>query len=805
MKDINERKELLESSLIMKRNVCHCLMRGKREAIIGEGQDTYGAPVLKDEVVLIPTAALERYSGRSVDASVVLKDKKGREYGAVPMTDIPEALGLKYDYDDMGLIVISPEGDLINRKNDLDLMMSLMMRFIFDYSTPEEIYSRAKQHTCGFSHPYLLSNADTFARLRAVYYAKEGDPCCDNVLRGYISALLERYEKTYEKYALCTDDGGYSQYVGMKPENIPVNPNTSEDGYDVGGRLGVPAGNLVHFAFSYQITGDDKYAKLAYDYSLALGKWDHWGPGHFLNCADSTAPFSIALDWLYNAYVELSKKDSYYSVETIEDICFTHGVELGYLASTEIMCPWPSTRVGNGGFVYHKKKNNWNAVCTSGMTLGAFAIMGNEKYADKAAALVSDGLYHLAHHGLGQYAPDGSYIESPGYWCYGTNTLFRMIAALLSATGSDFGYLDTWGLDTTCYFAVNAESSDFRAWSYHDGGTGYLDTSWFNFVAEATGDEALRPIRRAQIEAGKSVEYQDVLYYRPAGDGNELPLSYYMQGIDGFAARSSWERGALFTGIIGAGNWVPHGQMDAGAFVYHNKGRIWIHDMGSDNYNVHAYWGQPYYYRRNAEGNNDICLVGRDDVPFGQIREGTGTITAVGDNGSSAYAVMDTVTAFGNHARKADRGMLLTNGRTVAVVQDELCFHEKEEAYWFAHYDKKEICSVEISDDGRSLFMVATGNDEKTHTLRLSIVGDDSLRFALTTCYDFVLPATYRPGTSESLGGRPEHSREEFGRIAIHLEGKSSYSFAVVFEMVDEERDAPVSYKWRELSGWNTL
>ena len=78
MKDINERKELLESSLIMKRNVCHCLMRGKREAIIGEGQDTYGAPVLKDEVVLIPTAALERYSGRSVDASVVLKDKKGQ-------------------------------------------------------------------------------------------------------------------------------------------------------------------------------------------------------------------------------------------------------------------------------------------------------------------------------------------------------------------------------------------------------------------------------------------------------------------------------------------------------------------------------------------------------------------------------------------------------------------------------------------------------------------------------------------------------------------------------------------------------
>ena len=805
MKDITERKELLEKALIMKRNVRFCLMQGEKQGIIGRGRDAYGTPVLSEGEILVPTAPIERFALTPIRSDLTLADDKGRRYSIIPLSAVPELTGLKYDYDDMGLIVISKEGDLICRETDLDLMMSLMKRFVFEYATAEEIFSDAKKHTEGFKHPYVLGNADTFARLKAAYDAEEGDACYDSRLKGYIATLVRNGDRHYKNLAKAVAEDDYSVYVGMNEDKIPKNPNDDPFGYDVGGRLGVPAGCLPYIAFAALMSGDVKYAKLAFDYSVALGEWDHWGPGHFLNCADSTAPFAIALDWLYNTYTELAKEDPKYSPTTLEDICFKNGVEMGYLASLEQPCPWPSPKIGQGGFVYHKKVNNWNAVCTSGMTVGALVIMGNENYSEKAAALISDGLYHLAHHGLGQYVPDGSYIESPGYWCYGTNTLFRMIAVLLNSCGTDYGYLDTWGLDKTCYFAVNAESSDYRAWNYHDGGTQSLDTSWFNFMAEASGDEGLRSIRNEQLSRGKSVQLQDLVYYKNTTGEVELPLSYHMQGIDGFAARSDWSKGALYTGILGAGNHVPHGQTDAGTFVYHNKGIIWLCDMGADNYNVHAYWGKPYYYRRNAEGNNVLCLVNREDVPFGQLFEGTGKITEVFDNGENAYAKMDNVTAFGEGAKRVDRGLLLTEDRSVVVIQDELAFEKEQSAYWFAHYDKNEIKSVSLSEDGRQLYMSAVGNDEKEYTLRLSIAGDDSLTFSLTSCYDFVLPATYRPGTSESLGGQPEHSRESFGRIAVALRGCSEYSFAVVIEMVNEEKDAPVSYKWQQMSAWSDV
>ncbi len=806
------KEDIINASLLMKVGSEYCLAKGNRLAILGDAKDAYGAPVRRKGKVYLPTSPIENYMMKapvSEKRTLSVKDKKEREYEVIALEDVKSVYGLSVAYDRMGLIVIGEDEIVFDRKCDLELMMGAMKRFIFEFPTAAEVYEDIKAYTYEFTHPFIHTTQERFDRLHAMYTSKESDVEGDPQRLKYLDTLIEDAEKIYRDLALPVSEGSddYSRYVGLNPEKLPKNPNNTNDGYDIGGRLGVPTGSLMQLAFAYQVTRDIKYAKLAYDRALCFGEWEHWGPGHFLNCAVPSNSFAISLDWLYNTYSELYKTEPHYDVRVLEDILYEKGVKMGYLASLERWCPFPSERQGglknNGAFVYHKKINNWNAVCTAGMTVAALATITRPEYRLESASLISDGIENLAKWGLSQYAPDGSYIESPGYWCYGTNNLFSFISALMFSTGKDYGYLDTWGLDTTCYFAVHAESSDFKSWSYHDGRVTSLDTSRFPFMAMAMEDAKLQSVRDAQLKNGKAPSIFDFIYERVDTKGTDanMPREYFMEGIDCFSARSGWEKGSIYVGLHGGYNRVPHGQLDSGSFIYHNKGVVWLHDLGSDNYNASRYFGRfGEYYRRNAEGNAVISVKGHEDMPYGQQLYAGGRIYKNGANPDTVYAVVDNKDVYAPYAKRAERGMLLTHGRTVTVIQDEIDFENPESGYWVNHYNLDEVDNVTLSDDGRCVYMTKE-KDGEILRMRMSIVcPDEDIRFRLTDCYDFLYETTFRPGKSEELGGQPEYSRDRFGRIVIDFNDKASLRLAVVIEMQD--KDAPVGYEWTDISEW---
>ena len=63
-------------------------------------------------------------------------------------------------------------------------------------------------------------------------------------------------------------------------------------------------------AYAYVITRDIKYLQCAYEVAIELGKWTHWGPGHFLNCANTARPLATAYDWLYNDFVRVKGQEA---------------------------------------------------------------------------------------------------------------------------------------------------------------------------------------------------------------------------------------------------------------------------------------------------------------------------------------------------------------------------------------------------------------------------------------------------------------------------------------------------------------
>ncbi len=766
----HETDKLISENLFMKCESPNCLM-------LGEKKKLSISPCIKNGVLYLPLA------------EVVWFAKGIRKEGGLLSLEELERLypDLHFYFDTTGFVALSKQPISFNRTEHGQIIIDIMKRFLYDVPSEEELYDAVFNHTDGFSHPYLLANGQTFSRLRSVYLEGEKSAFYDSDLFSNIDAMIKKAESTFSELAVLDEDGGY---VGLKPEKEPVNEyrDTASNGYDAaGGRINIPTGMLPLFAFAYQITQKLDYARIAYDYSLAVDRnFRHFGPGHFLNCANGMHAFSLSYDWLYEAYGELEREEpKKYLRYLVERVIWEKGVYMGYISSLGL--PTIYIRNQRDASHYSERTNNWNAVCSEGMIISSLAIMQNKWYKEVCCKLITHDLFGLVSNGLDAYYPDGSYPESASYWGYGTNYLFLLIAALYSSTGEHYGLKDIPGLDRTCYFALHIESSDYVSWSYHDGSSKPMDTTCFPFASFLFNNPDFAEVRKKQIRGGKEPSLLDCLYFDRDARSNYLPaLSYYMEGIDAFTARSSFDVASLFTGLMGGYNRASHGQIDSGNFIYHNNGVVWFCDIGGDNYNTYNYFGDPVYYRKTAEGNNVLCLVGHEDVPYGQQRLATGRVVSSFDCGSYAGAVIDNTEVYSPYVERALRGILLTDDRRTVVIQDEVDFIAEESCYWFGHYNKNSVTTLTLSDDGRTAIMQSTDKNGKPLYLRIAIKSpDEDLRFEIMDCYTFVLDATARPGYSEQNGGVPENSRDNYAKLAIKIEKKKKVRLKVVIEPVD--------------------
>ncbi len=792
--------------------------------------------------------------GNRVDLSVApgyLKNTDGKDYLVIALSDIPVLFpGWLALYDDMGLIIVYEDSTpdnlddntpLVNRDEDLSTMVDTMKKFVYkvsdDVSSAQtfinngtQAYNEAKANTGNFAHPYLIANADTFAAIKASYALTEGTAGYNATYKAYIDTVLAEAETIYAENADSNPDGSYKS---IKDGKEPLNPyadgksldpsytsdrnkDDTVDGYDTYGKLPILvdfAEILPKLAFAYQITGNNKYAELAYDWSLTLAGWAHWGPGYMQDCAEATSAFAIGYDWLYNAYTSLGLDTT-----VLANAIYNLGVHDGYVASTGAPCQ--HARSLGDMSVYNTRTDSQNAIATSGMVIGSLAILdyitaegAPEDSYDETIYLLGNNLVTLFAYGLDMYAPNGAYIESALHWERATSNLVRMAMALDTATGTDYGYMSTWGLDKSCYYAIHIESSDGVIWNYHDGGSdgvtsgplASLNTDMFNFVAKYLGDPNLYAVRRDQIAAGKSVSIYDVLFYPTEGipEKAELTLDYYMEGVEAFVSRSDWTEGSMYTGLMGGMNNATNGQVDSGNFIYHNKGIAWVMDLGTENPNIAEYYTEASrykFYRASAEGHNVVIMTSNTaNIAYGQYTQAGGTITRTFSNEFGSYAVLDNKSVYLGEATYANRGVLVTNNRETVVLQDEFAFVIVESLIWTMH----TAASVEIDEESnnRVAYLSQMGPDGKPYTLRATIVSPrPDFTFSLQDVTKSLLTTTM----SNYSGAEPEYERTGIKRLTIEAT-TISFDAAVVFEIIDTSNETPVEYTWTPMSEWEPV
>ncbi|MBQ8720417.1 MAG: heparinase II/III family protein [Clostridia bacterium] len=758
---------------------------------------------------------------------------------------------------DIGLVILS-YGSLSSYSQSYSSLKSqtqTLRHLLYEFPTGDEMYADIEAHAGVDTYPKMHATQDTFDSLRAVYQAENAAASSDANLYVRINryfAMAEKYfikyfeydsesgvtdwregayESTKHPYYIYDENGnrliGKSTYTYTDSETgeeitLTCDGNGKGTGYDEGGRLNDSvnlAAVLPYYAMAWQLTGEERFVDAFYMIGTRLGTWQHWGEGHFLNCADTSTSYARGLDWIWHAFdSEPEKRDELAKI--LYDLGLSKGalsIQFNYQgkpAWNSATCTFgdttftsPSSGAGTWGIV--NCNNNWQTVCGTGMISAALVLMSYDEYADTCKSVMSECLANT-YKCLHQYAPDGSFIESPGYWGYATRTLFNTLGILNSAAGTDYGYLDAVGLHGSFYFATYICDSTYRAWDYHDGPWSSIRTGsgFISIAAVLYNDANIANFREIMYEncSFDTTEF-DLLYYSAelAKDADEeLSLDYYGKAIETVTMRSGWEIGSTFTGLHTGANNVSHGDIDSGSFYLDMGGILWIGDEGSENYNVGSYFSNSkryYYYKKSAEAHNTIVMRDspnyKTDFKYGgqvfnsqsQTYATITTFKSYGDDGAVAIANMKP--QYGSNCTSGRRGIMMTNSRSTVVLQDQISFDSEVSLSWIVNCQRRP----DISKDGKTASATLYQGGTK-YELRMTLLSDNEELVFEKTGNTTVLPTTV---TKENSGNEKASSPDN--RLIINADNVTEFNVAVVFELIKHE-DEVVGYEFVDMSEW---
>ena len=685
-----------------------------------------------------------------------------------------------------------------------------------DYPSTPGIYEKPGL-ALYYRHPYYFYNAEGKRLLglggKDISFTKHGKTVkIKSVFADDGSLLPEIYDADGNLVETLYDEHGYRVLSATSYEKTDSAGNVTikEDynyryygeGTDIGGRLSTAA-NLGNFArtlaFAYQITREQKYAEAVYRCVLLLGEYEHWGSNHFLNCADTASPVALAYDWTYHAFDDEPEKR-----DEMASILYEKGLYMGYIV--KIGRPQdgihPDSKINN--YNYYNTKNNWNTVCNAGMILSALALFEYDEYREAAATVTGAGLDSLVNCLL-QYAPDGAYIESPGYWYYGTYTYMILLSALQSAAGTTYGYSDTIGLHKSYYFARYITSPSGKYWNYHDSSRAATNYEFFYCASRLWNDPNLAAFRDESLGQDGYGTLFDILFYTPdlsESEGTSADLDYYMKGIETVTMRSlGGGADYTFTGLHAGANIATHGDHDSGNFYLEMGGKLWFGDAGSEDYNVGDYWGTERryrYYRKSQEAHNTILIRSDDNaMRFGQTHnteyQPHATITDFVTEKNGSYAVADMTAQYGSTCTSGTRGLLFTNARRTVIVQDEITFSSPTSLTWIATPNLSGS-TLTFSEDGRTAYFTYYDTSGKRHCFRATLLSSDkSLKFE--TVEEKQLAYTIVKSEATPTVSAPQK------RLAVKADDVTSFDVAVVFDLVSKKDDV-VGYRKCAIEDW---
>ncbi|MEF8787720.1 MAG: heparinase II/III family protein, partial [Planctomycetota bacterium] len=457
--------------------------------------------------------------------------------------------------------------------------------------------------------------------------------------------------------------------------------------------------NLPLLGLAYQMTDEEKYAKLARTILLREMKADSWGSGQLLRrnppwhaglgLADRTYPIAIGFDAVYNY---LSEEDR----QKIADGLVRLGVR-------PALNDWilKEERIHTLDSMGH----NWWSACVFNAGVGALSVMNERPEAYDWAQEVWQGSEEwFAFNGnvlknkMKTFDRKGGFYEGPGYGGFAMREYLRFRLVFNNAFPEqdelDIDQLNKYGdfyLHTGYPDSSDHMSLDFGDSGLHTTGSSVLrlliangyskDRYWWHLMSTQEGDNS-RPWRLNSPFA--------LLYYpedeipEEIPDHPGIPKDMLLEDMDWATMRSSWKKDATMLGVQSGYTW-NHTHADAGSFILFHNGENLIIDSGNCSY------GRPLYddYFRQSRAHNVVLFNGHAQDPRDTYYavKNPGNLHHLLSQDDMKYVLADNTGPTGQYFYRNYRHFLWIGD--VILVIDDLWAHEPGTYEWLLHYAGK--------------------------------------------------------------------------------------------------------------------
>jgi len=377
-----------------------------------------------------------------------------------------------------------------------------------------------------------------------------------------------------------------------------------------------------------------------------------------------------------------------------------------------------------------------------------------------------------------RYFPDSAWYEGTGYWAYTGPFMARWLISMQTALGTTYGLAETDWLKGIGYFPIYDGTVDNR-FVVNDSAIGARSDDYVYLLAILSGN---KDFENYAVHYTNTANPFTCLGFNVNGDYDApinvdtFSLDKHFRNTDEATMRSTWDgETPIFAGMFVQDANLTHGTMNSGTLTFQALGKLWVSNMGRDDYGLNGYWkseqnGQRWtYYFARAEGNG--CLVINPDEGGGQIVNSHDVINIFKSTPRGAYAIADLTKTYAPYAKSYKRGITLTEDRSVFVVQDELELLEQSEVYSFFNIYDSEI---KIAPDSKSV--VLTNGNKK---VRIDILCDAP--YELSIMRSEPLPTSPNPDGQKVVN--------DISKLAFHFKETKGYNFRIEMRpyLVEEE------------------
>ena len=531
---------------------------------------------------------------------------------------------------------------------------------------------------------------------------------------------------------------------------------------------------LPPLVIAYWITGENNYAKRAFEVFENMASWADWGTlietpytdRHFLDTGIAAFDAALIYDGLYNW---MTPEQRNFVFETTQKYLF-----IPTLAQykNEAKRTWQ----------WNKANNNWNGICNGNIAVAALCMY--ERNPETMSWLVATATNDLQIF-IREFEPDGQSEEGLMYWGYGLMYTLPALDCLQRHLGTTFGLAETPGMRKTGYFPVYTTGT-VTSINIGDDPLKNSKAKSFFWPAKHFQDASLAKLQYDMVMAQNGdLPWFDFFYYDPElvkkGNNITIPLDNSVYGLELYSMRENWtDPNALYVSVHGGYNSASHGHLDAGSFYIQGLGEVWAYgNLGSDNYTFPGYFskktypeysdsvyaqkeaGRWHFYRLRTEGKN--CLVFNPSTRPEQDEKGTASVIRQTSTQALSNFVFDLSDVYKRDVNSYERTVELNRKSKLITVKDDFIAKTPSTVWWSMH-TKAEL---KLSKSGKSALLLQNGKK-----MKMRVSGVKNARFQ-------VLPATHLPGETFPLTKNSENAG--FRKIAVKLENSTKARLKIDF------------------------